>query len=58
MSVVNACLPSRREDLILSHLPQVRFLALKAFRRCPPAVGLDDLISAGTVGLISSRRSL
>jgi len=42
---------SHREHLILSHLPQVRLLALRLHRRCPQ-VELDDLISSGTVGLI------
>ncbi len=42
---------SRRDDLILSHLPQVELLARRLHRRCPQ-VELDDLIQAGTIGLI------
>lgn len=42
-----------REVLILSHLPQVELLARRQHRRCPQ-VELDDLISAGTVGLIQA----
>jgi RNA polymerase sigma factor (sigma-70 family) len=42
---------SNREELILSHMPQVRLLARRLHRRCPQ-VELDDLISTGTIGLI------
>lgn len=42
---------SHREQLILSHMPQVRLLAVRLHRRCPQ-VELDDLISTGTIGLI------
>lgn len=44
---------SRREDLILAHLPQVGLLARRLHRRCP-RLELDDLISAGTIGLIQA----
>ncbi len=39
--------------MILDHLPQVELLAHRLHRRCPQ-VELDDLISAGTVGLIKA----
>lgn len=42
-----------RDDLILSHLQQVDLLARRLHRRCPQ-VELDDLISAGTIGLIQA----
>ena len=42
---------SQRDDLIVSHLPQVELLAKRLQRRCPQ-VELDDLIQAGTIGLI------
>ena len=42
---------SLRDELILSHMPQVELLARRLHRRCPQ-VELDDLISVGTVGLI------
>jgi RNA polymerase sigma factor for flagellar operon FliA len=42
---------SYREELILSHMPQVRVLARRLHRRCPQ-VELDDLISTGTIGFI------
>jgi RNA polymerase sigma factor for flagellar operon FliA len=44
---------SHREELILAHMPQVELLAQRLHRRCPK-VELDDLISAGTIGLIQA----
>jgi RNA polymerase sigma factor for flagellar operon FliA len=43
-----------RDDLILKHLPQVRMIARRVHSRVPDSVSLDDLISTGTVGLISA----
>ncbi len=43
-----------REQAILSHMPQVRLLAFRAHQRCPSEVELDDLVSAGTLGLIQA----
>lgn len=43
-----------RDELILKHLPQVRIIALRLRERLPASVSLDDLISAGTVGLIAA----
>jgi RNA polymerase sigma factor FliA len=43
-----------RERLILDHLPQVRLIARRIHERLPENVALDDLISAGVVGLISA----
>jgi RNA polymerase sigma factor FliA len=54
MSSVNVNTAPERNEVILNHMPQVRALALKAYRRCPPSVSLDDLVSAGTVGLIQA----
>ena len=45
---------SRRDDLILEHLPQVRLIARRIHERLPGNVSLEDLISAGTIGLISA----
>lgn len=45
---------NQREQAILSHMPQVKLLALRMHRRCPPEVLLEDLVSAGTVGLIEA----
>ena len=43
-----------RDELILQHLPTVRFVAKKVSERMPQHVDLDDLISAGLVGLIDA----
>jgi RNA polymerase sigma factor for flagellar operon FliA len=43
-----------RERLILEHLPQVRLIARRIHDRLPESVSLDDLISTGTIGLISA----
>jgi RNA polymerase sigma factor for flagellar operon FliA len=43
-----------RERLILQHMPQVRLIARRIHDRLPETVCLDDLVSAGVVGLISA----
>jgi RNA polymerase sigma factor FliA len=43
-----------RERLILEHLSQVRLIARRIHERLPESVNLDDLISAGTIGLIGA----
>lgn len=43
-----------RERLILEHLPQVRLIARRIRGRLPESVSLDDLVSAGIVGLIAA----
>jgi hypothetical protein len=50
MSSVTLTSAQRREQLILSHLPQVRLLALKAHRCCPNQADLEDLVSIETTG--------
>ncbi len=45
---------AERDRLILEHLPQVRLIARRIHDRLPESVSLDDLISTGTVGLISA----
>jgi RNA polymerase sigma factor for flagellar operon FliA len=45
---------SDRELLLLEHLPTVRYLARRIHERLPQHVELDDLISAGVVGLIDA----
>ncbi len=42
---------AEREVMILAHLPQVELLARRLHQRCPQ-VELEDLVSAGTIGLI------
>lgn len=44
----------RRQDLIRENLSLVKMVASKMARRLPPHIELDDLISAGTVGLIDA----
>ena len=43
-----------REALILKHLPQVRLIARKISERLPDSICLDDLVSAGVLGLIAA----
>src|SRR5579864_1639983 len=45
---------TERERLILEHLPQVRLIARRIHERLPDNVSLDDLISAGVIGLIAA----
>jgi RNA polymerase sigma factor for flagellar operon FliA len=43
-----------RERLILEHLPHVRWVAVRIHEKIGGAVGLDDLVSAGVIGLINA----
>jgi RNA polymerase sigma factor for flagellar operon FliA len=45
---------SERDRLLLEHLPTVRYLARRIHERLPQHVELEDLISAGVVGLIDA----
>lgn len=45
---------SDREKLILEHIPQVRLIARKLHERLPDTIMLDDLFSAGVLGLIAA----
>lgn len=54
MPSVAAVLAIDREQMILSHMPQVKLIAKSFYRRCPPGVLLEDLVSVGTVGLIQA----
>ena len=49
----NAATPER-DQMLLEHLPTVRYLARRIHERLPQHVELDDLISAGVVGLIDA----
>jgi RNA polymerase sigma factor for flagellar operon FliA len=44
----------RREELVLQHLPQVKLIARRLHDRLPSYISLDDLISAGVLGLLSA----
>lgn len=43
-----------RERVLLEHLPTVRYIARRIHERLPQHVELDDLVSAGVVGLIDA----
>ena len=43
-----------RERMLLEHLPTVRYIARRIHERLPQHVELDDLVSAGVVGLIDA----
>ncbi len=43
-----------RERLILEHLPQVKLIATRIHEKLPKSVGVEDLISAGIIGLITA----
>ncbi|HMF77676.1 MAG TPA: FliA/WhiG family RNA polymerase sigma factor [Bryobacteraceae bacterium] len=43
-----------REELILEHLPQVNWIAARIYEKLASSVELDDLISAGIVGLLAA----
>ena len=43
-----------RDEMILQHLPQVKLIASRIHDKLPDSVVLDDLISAGVLGLIDA----
>lgn len=43
-----------RQQLIVDHLPQVEHIARRIFSKVPANVALEDLIGAGTIGLIDA----
>ena len=45
---------AERDRLLVEHLPTVRYVARRIHERLPQHVELDDLISAGMVGLIDA----
>lgn len=45
---------AERDRLLLEHLPTVRFVARRIHERLPQHVDLEDLISAGMVGLMDA----
>ncbi|MDE1178386.1 MAG: FliA/WhiG family RNA polymerase sigma factor [Edaphobacter sp.] len=45
---------AERDRLLMEHLPTVRYIARRIHERLPQHVELDDLISAGVVGLIDA----
>jgi len=47
-------LAQMRDQMIVEHLPTVRFLARRIHERLPAHVEMEDLVSAGIVGLIDA----
>ena len=47
-------LNGEQERLLLEHLPIVRFLARRIHERLPQHVDIEDLVSAGVVGLMDA----
>ncbi|MGC2480891.1 MAG: sigma-70 family RNA polymerase sigma factor, partial [Candidatus Sulfotelmatobacter sp.] len=47
-------LNDEQERLLLEHLPIVRFLARRIHERLPQHVDIEDLVSAGVVGLMDA----
>jgi RNA polymerase sigma factor for flagellar operon FliA len=47
---------AEQEELVLSHMEDVKQIARSILRRLPASVQLDDLIQAGSVGLIDAAR--
>jgi len=47
-------LAQRRNHMIVEHLPTVRFIARRIHERLPAHVELEELVSAGIVGLIDA----
>jgi RNA polymerase sigma factor for flagellar operon FliA len=45
---------AEREQLVLDHMPQVRLIASRIHAHLPKHVPLEDLISAGVVGLLAA----
>src|SRR5438105_2115040 len=45
---------TERDLVLMEHLPTVRYLARRIHERLPQHVELDDLVSAGVVGLIDA----
>ena len=53
-SIPAALAGPERDRLLIEHLPTVRYLARRIHERLPQHVELDDLVSAGVVGLIDA----
>lgn len=49
-----AMLTTEQERILLEHLPIVRFLARRIHERLPQHVDIEDLVSAGVVGLMDA----
>jgi len=45
---------ARREELILAYAPLIKYMANRLAARLPASVAVDDLVSAGIIGLIDA----
>jgi RNA polymerase sigma factor for flagellar operon FliA len=52
--MLESAIATERDLLLMEHLPTVRYLARRIHERLPQHVELDDLVSAGVVGLIDA----
>ena len=46
--------PAKRNELILTYTPLIKYIASRLASRLPPQVSVDDLISCGIIGLIDA----
>jgi RNA polymerase sigma factor for flagellar operon FliA len=53
-AVAGPALTGEQERVLLEHLPIVRFLARRIHERLPQHVDIEDLVSAGVVGLMDA----
>jgi RNA polymerase sigma factor for flagellar operon FliA len=54
VAVLVPVLTAERERVLLEHLPMVRFLARRIHERLPQHMDIEDMISAGVVGLMDA----
>ncbi len=54
MTIAAPVSAAERDRLLVEHLPTVRFIARRIHERLPQHVEMDDLVSAGIVGLIDA----
>ncbi len=46
--------PEKRNELILTYTPLIKYIASRLAARLPPQISLDDLVSCGVIGLIDA----
>lgn len=54
VSPAASALQDRRDALVMEHLPTVRFIARRISKHLPQHVEMEDLVSAGLVGLLDA----
>lgn len=53
-AVEGARLTAEQERMLIEHLPVVRSVARQIYRRLPQHVDIDDMVSAGSIGLMDA----